>query len=106
MNEHRHTQVQETVAHLAGSFFAREANPTPLITITRADVSPDMKRAIVFLSVLPESGEEQALHFARRQRSAFREYVAKEARLHPLPFFDFLIDEGEKNRQRVDELTR
>lgn len=105
-SEHRHTQASEALAHLAGQFFAREANPTPLITVTKALLSPDLKQATILLSVLPQSGEELALAFAKRQRSAFRDYLKANARLHPLPFIDFEIDYGEKNRQRVDELTR
>jgi ribosome-binding factor A len=102
----RQTQVAETIAHAAAEYFARESNGTSLITVTRADISPDLKNVIVFLSVLPESAEEQALHFAKRSRSDFRDYVKEKSRLKFLPNFDFEIDYGEKNRRRIDEVTR
>lgn len=106
MNTHRHEQVSQDIARHAGVFLARESNPTPLITVTRAEMTPDLKRATIFLSVLPESGESHALEFAKRQRSLFRDYLRTKSRLHPVPFVDFEIDFGEKNRQRVDDLTR
>jgi ribosome-binding factor A len=102
----REIQVSEAVAHLAGDFFARESNQKSLITVTRADLSRDFKNATVYFSVLPQTMEEVTLKTAKRQRTDFRTYVREHSLLHPIPFFDFAIDLGEKNRQRIDELTR
>lgn len=105
----KHIQVAEELAHLAGDFLARESiNPRAngLITVTRAELSDDFKNVTVFLSILPHSQENTALTFAKRARSDFREYVKKNSYFHPVPTIDFEIDYGEKNRQRVDELTR
>ena len=109
MSGRRHTQVAESLARMAGDFIAREAaNPSAngLITVTRAEVTEDFKSVTIFLSVLPQTKEEEALAFAKRARSDFREYVKEHSFLHPIPTVDFEIDYGEKNRQRVDELTR
>lgn len=102
----RQAQVAETIAHRAADYFARESNRQSLVTITRADVSPDLKNVLIFLSVMPTSAEEGVLHFAKRSRSEFRDYLKKHATLKFLPNIDFEIDYGEKNRQRVDDLTR
>ena len=102
----RQIQVAESIAHLAGQFFARESNYESLITITRADVSPDLKNVHIYFSVLPENKEESALHFARRNRAEFRDYLKKHARLKFLPFIEFDLDYGEKHRQHIDDLTR
>lgn len=102
----RQIQVSEEIAHHAADYFARESNRESLITITRADVSPDLKNILIFFSVLPESFEERALHFAKRSRSDFRDYLKHKAALRYLPNIDFEIDYGEKNRQRIDDLTR
>lgn len=109
MTAHRHTQVAMELAHMAGDFLAREArNPAAngLITVTRAILSDDFKDVTVLLSVLPQTQEEEALKLAKRKRSDFRTYIKKHSFLHPLPIVDFDIDYGEKNRQRIDELTR
>src|SRR4051812_45235488 len=98
----RQTQVSELIAHLAGEFLSRESNRESLITITHANISPDMKKATIFFSVLSEKFEESALAFAKRSRSEFRNYLKTHSRLHPLPIVDFEIDFGEKNRQRID----
>lgn len=99
----RQIQVSEELMHAAGLFLARESNGESLITVTRADIAPDFKNATIFLSVLPVSQEERALDFAKRQRPEFREYMKKHLKLKTLPFIDFSLDYGEKNRQNVDE---
>ena len=106
MGSRRHTQLSETIAHLAGDFFARESVQKSLITVTHADLSSDLKNATVYFSVLPHTMEAVTLKAAKRQRTDFRAYIKERAIFHPIPFVDFAIDMGEKNRQRVDELTR
>jgi ribosome-binding factor A len=106
MDSRRRTQVSETIAHMAGDFFARESGVKALITVTHADISPTFKEAKIFISVLPQASETIALKFAKRARSDFREYLKMNGRFHPVPIVDFVLDLGEKNRQRVDELTR
>lgn len=104
MNEsRRQIQVSEQLAQAAGLFFARESNGESLITVTRADIAPDFKNATIFLSVLPTTQEQRALDFAKRQRPEFRTYLKTHARMKTLPFIDFQLDYGEKNRQNVDD---
>jgi ribosome-binding factor A len=102
----RSEQVNETIAHHAAQFLARESNHESLITVTRSDMSSDFKNVTIYISVLPESQTEKALAFTKRVRTDFREYLKHNTVMHPIPTVDFVIDLGEKNRQRVDELTR
>lgn len=106
MSEHRKTKVEETLTHLAMDFLARESGVKALITVTHAKVGQTFKNVTVFFTVMPVSMEAQALKFAKRSRTDFRAYVKKNSFLHPIPVVDFEIDLGEKNRQRIDELTR
>lgn len=91
---------------MAGDFFAREKPPESLVTVTRAELTEDFKNVTVFLSILPQTAENATLKFAKRARSDFRKYVKEHSFLSSIPTIDFEIDYGEKNRQRVDELTR
>ena len=63
-------------------------------------------RYSVFISVLPDDKTRPALAFLERHREAFSDYLKEHARLRPLPRIDFLLDDGEKNRQRLDELSK
>lgn len=106
MPSRRQIQISESIAHLAGQYFARESNRESLITVTRADISPDLKQATVFITVLPESAEEKALAFAKRERTYIREYIKSHSAFHPIPTLEVVIDLGEKNRQHIDILLQ
>ena len=96
--------MQEIVREVAALFLAREANRNTLLTVTRTEISTDGKRVNIFLTVLPDSYEEQAVAFANRNRSEFSDFFKKKVKALP-PHVEFVIDKGEKNRLRLDELS-
>jgi ribosome-binding factor A len=69
-------------------------------------VSPDTKRATIFITVLPDEKEAGALEFVKRKRKDLREHLKKNIKIKIIPFVDIQIDRGEKNRQKIDELLR
>lgn len=99
-------KLKDLIKKVAGEFMQRESNYTSLITITDVSVSDRGRVAKIFFTVLPDSKEKAALDFAKRQRSEFREFFSTKSRMRALPFFDFEIDRGEKNRQVIDEIAR
>ena len=102
----RQQKVAQFVKELGAHFLGRENNKTSLITVTGCNISPDLKRATVFITVLPENKERDALDFAKRKRGELREYLKKNMQTKIIPFIDIQIDLGEKNRQKIDELLR
>ena len=90
---------------LAAQFLLMESGGTSMITVTDCRVSENTRRALIFMTVLPEEGEDAALAFVKRKRQDFKNYVKSKARLQFIPQIDFAIDKGEKNRQRLDELS-
>ncbi len=104
MQGQRQQKVSEQIAHLAADFLGRESNRESLITVTRATISPDLSRATIYLTVLPDTYQDAALDFAKRKRTEFRTFVKKHTELRRLPYFEFEIDYGEKNRQHLDTL--
>lgn len=103
-NAQRKEQVALMLKEIAADFFGRESSNMSLITVTRTEVSPDLENCTVFISVLPESKEQAALDFAKRQLPELRSYVKQKTRTKMLPFFRVEIDYGEKNRQNIDNI--
>ncbi len=103
------TQRQEKVANLvkklSAQFLQIESSGQSLITVTNCTISPDLRKATIFISVLPEKSEEFALNFIRRKRSDLRDYIKKNTKMRVLPFMEVDLDIGEKNRQKIDELS-
>ena len=106
MSTLRQEKIKELIKGLAAQFLQEESNYTSLITVTDTNVSRDLKRSTIFVTVYPESAEESALNFLKRKRKGLKNFVKSKAKMKIIPFFDFEIDKGEKNRQRIDELLR
>lgn len=102
----RQIQVSLELRSIAQDFFQRESSGLSLITVTRAEVSPDMRSGTIFITVLPEDKEEAAINFAKRMRTDLRHAIMKRMPVKVIPFLEVEIDYGEKNRQHIDSLLR
>jgi ribosome-binding factor A len=99
-------RLKKIVRELATEFVERESNRQSLVTVTDIRLADKGKRALILLSVFPETAERAVIDFLKRRRGSFREFVVAESALGRIPFFDFSIDLGEKNRQKIDRMSR
>ncbi len=97
---------ENLLVRFAAGYIARTANRNALITPTRAELSKDRKRAMIYVSVFPNTAQEAAISFLRRHQRDFFLYLKKEARFSYIPNVHFMFDVGEENRQHLDEITR
>ena len=103
----RQSKVSEEIAHHAAEFLVRYVRAGgSLITVTRAEIAPDLKNVSIFVSILPKSTEEEMIKSLKRLRTDFHDYLKEKTVLRDVPTVDFVLDIGEMNRQRIDELTR
>lgn len=106
MSGNRHEKMEQAVREAAAEFLVREAGPQSLITVTDVRLNSEGTSGHIFITVLPEEREEEALKFANRQRTELAQFFGTRVRGMRLPRVEFVIDRGEKNRQRLDELTQ
>ena len=106
MNDNRHNRLETALREVAAEFLVREANRNTLITVTRVMLADDMKCATIYITALPEAGEQSAVEFANRNRTELRDFFKKRVRGGFPPDISFEIDLGEKNRLRLDELSK
>lgn len=106
MSQDRHASMSGIIKELAAKFIQGEANPNPLITVTNIDLSPDWKRALLMVSVLPDDRAADALVFLKRNAGEMRHYFKKNGRFKTIPHLEFMLDIGEKHRQNMDELVK
>lgn len=99
-------KLREALRELAAEFFSRQSNRQSLITVTGVELLSRNRRARILMTVLPESREVAAMDFARRQLTDFKRFVEDRSRMARIPYFEVSIDKGEKNRQRLDEISR
>jgi len=77
-----------------------------MTTVTAVDLSPDLKHARVYVSVVGDDSERQASLEALRHAAGFiRGRLAKELkRLKNIPELRFELDRGAEYSQRISEL--
>lgn len=99
-------KLKEILRELSAEFFSRTSNRQSMITVTDVEIQSRGAKAVILVTVLPETMEEKAVEFAHRQLSDLREYVKEHSRIARIPYFEVKIDIGEKNRQRIDEIEK
>lgn len=104
MEDYRNEKITGMIKELSALYIEREGGNTSLITVTRVLLTPDNKHATIMISVLPKEKENAAYGFIKRNLGDMRKYMSSKLKINPIPFLDVKIDEGEKNRQKIDEL--
>jgi ribosome-binding factor A len=100
----RNEKIKEILHDLGARFLSLNGNGSSLITVTDVNLTRDGKYANILFTVFPTEFEKTALEFAKRKRSEFKEFIKENSRLGRIPQMDFEIDNGEKNRQKIDDL--
>jgi ribosome-binding factor A len=77
-----------------------------LITIVFVHCSPDLQRAKVAVSVLPERLTGTALRELKRHTAGFATYLKKHTRLRHIPILDWQLDITEKEAAKLDDVFR
>jgi len=78
------------------------------ITVTKVDMSPDLRNAKVFFSILAETEEEKQTIFlgVRKRRKEIRRIVGREMELRLVPSLKFEIDNTAEEAARIEALIQ
>ena len=79
-----------------------------IVSVTKADVSPDLKNAKIFISVLGKTAEESRATFeAIRENAGFIRYeLAHMMQMRTVPELHFLWDDTMEYGDKIDRLIR
>ncbi len=102
----RKSRVEEEVRKAVALYIEQESNRDALISVTRVILSDKMSQGMVYISVLPESKEKAVIYFLTRNGSEVKKFLRKKIPYLRSMFLEFIIDEGEKNRLRIEELSK
>lgn len=72
-----------------------------LVTITRLELSTDLKRAKAFVSVMPNEHAQLTMHGLKAATSRIRRDVMEGIHLKEMPTLEFIYDEGLKAQLEV-----
>ncbi len=102
----REEKIANQLKELCAVFIEKEAGNTSLITVTGVNIAKGGRNATILISVMPREKENAAFGFIKRNLGEMRKFVQSRLKIHPIPYLEVEIDEGEKNRQKIDALLR
>src|SRR5436190_18453737 len=105
--KHRQLRVNELVKRELSAIVAREISfEGALVSINDVDVTPDMKSAHVFVSVLGSSQRENVINKLEANRTALQAELSKKVVLKYTPHLVFHLDDSIERGTRVIEILQ
>jgi ribosome-binding factor A len=107
---HRHERIageirQEVSAMLAGEL--KDPRLAGIATVTEVRVTPDLKRARVYVSVLGTEAEQAETLAGLASAAGFvRHELSERLQMRRAPEITFVLDHSEEYGNRIDELLR
>ncbi len=102
----RRDRFVPTLQKYVATFLEQAFSGDTIITVTRISVSKDLRKATIFVSIYPSERAQVVFEKIKGRARELRSYVKSHLESKIVPFFDFELDKGEENRQRVEELFR
>ncbi|MEM1446685.1 MAG: 30S ribosome-binding factor RbfA [Planctomycetota bacterium] len=97
---HRIAQVESLLKRTVSTVLQRGLGDPrtqgTLISVTKVDVSPDLKHATVFVSILPEQHQTRAIHALKDATMHIQHQTKKAVALRVVPHLLFKLDKGLK----------
>ncbi|MGM0482641.1 MAG: ribosome-binding factor A [Patescibacteria group bacterium] len=104
--KYRREKFISALHEAASKYLSGKKYGNSMVTVTSVNVSDDLSRANIRVTVYPESENALVLKKLNRGKGVFAEYMKKNTRISTIPLVSFSIDEGEKYRQRIDDLSK
>jgi ribosome-binding factor A len=105
--KHRMLRVNEVVKRELSGIIAREISfEGALVTVNHVEVSPDLKTAQVFVSVLGSESGESVMKKLEVHRPAFQSELARRVTMKFTPHLVFHLDESIARGSRVVEILQ
>ena len=101
----RAQKVQELIKEELNNIFLREFEfgKDKLVTITKVEVTNDLKNAKAWISVLPFTESKSVITTLNKAKKHIYHLLMKKIRLRGVPTLRFVIDETEENASFIEE---
>lgn len=102
----RSDQVAERIHRLVGDAFERELEfPEGVLpTISRVDVEPDLKRANIYITVLPFNRSEEVMQYLIRNRKRIQQSVVRQLTMKFVPDLFFISDAQTEHADQIERI--
>jgi len=76
------------------------------VTVTGADLTPDLKSARIFVSILKEEDREQTLEILNASKNFIRSALRKRLKMKIIPTVEFRLDTSIEYGFKIDKLLK
>ena len=88
------------------SYNLKEPKVTGLVSVTRVKVTPDLKYAKVWVSILNSKNTEETLDGLKKSAGFIRSELAKRINLRYTPELSFVIDDSLEYGAKIDSILK
>ena len=97
---------EEIYKVIAGKLRNRYSSLSAIISVTQADVAPDLKTAKIYISIFdPDSGRKDASFAALKENAGYiRHELSQILHIRTVPELSFILDESMEYGARIDKI--
>ena len=109
MDSKRSERVADLLLEIISQLLVKEVSDPRVsaVTLTGADVSPDLRHAKIFFNVLTGSGDKREATAGLKSAAGFiRGRAGKALKLRLVPTLEFVYDDSEERARRIDDLLK
>ena len=107
---HRHERVAEEIRHEVAAMLAGELKDpriAGLVTVTEVRLTPDLKHACIFVSVMGSEAEQASTLAGLAAACGYvRREVGRRLQLRRSPEIHFVLDRSEEYGRHIEDLLR
>lgn len=100
---YRKEKLESIIHEELSKLIKRHIATSALITITSVVLSKKLDEGTIWIAILPEEKEEEALALLKRNAKELRHLLLKKLTIRVVPYLTFKIDAGVKNVAAVEE---
>lgn len=106
MPSKRIKQVNTLIQEELGSIISKEIElPSGcLATISKVETSPDLKHAVIWLSILPLDFQKETVGILNKKKKNLQKILNTRLKTKNTPQIHFKIDESEEKAERISRL--
>ena len=106
-NSHRldriNSELQREISHVI-DFELKNANITGMISVTRVKITPDLRYAKVFVSVINSNNINKTLEGLKKASGFIRTRIANTVNLRTTPELVFVYDDSDIQGSKIDQI--
>ncbi len=103
----RSERVEKQILDIMCSIMTKSIDLSYLgfVTFTKADISPDLKNAKIFYSVINQKFSDSEINIQiNKKQKAFKKYLSPELNLRNVPKIHFYLDQAFTYTEKIDRL--